>query len=172
MAEKLTWSVPKKAASASAAAPAPVNDTLGAELVQPLFAEALARWQAAGADSSALQGVEVRIADLGGLTLGVASGNTIWLDDDAAGWGWFVDPTPGEDAEFATPGDQGEQGRMDLLTVLEHEIGHLLGRDHEESGLMAETLSAGTRKDPGCDADAASFQDAIFALLAAEKHTI
>ena len=57
-------------------------------------------------------GIDVRIADLGGTTLGLASGNTIWLDDNAAGWGWFVDPTPGDDSEFTTPGDQGEQGKM------------------------------------------------------------
>jgi hypothetical protein len=30
-------------------------------------------------------------------------------------------------AEFTTPGNQGGQHRMDLLTVLEHEIGHLIG---------------------------------------------
>src|SRR5262249_59995115 len=89
-----------------------------------------------------------RIADLGGLTLGkAAAGGVIWLDDNAAGWGWFIDPTPRDDSEFTTPGNQGEQGRMDLLTVLEHEVGHLLGRGHEATGVMQETLTAGTRRN-------------------------
>jgi hypothetical protein len=35
---------------------------------------------------------------------------------------------------------------MDLLTVLEHEVGHLLGRGHEAEGVMQETLTAGTRR--------------------------
>ena len=70
---------------------------------------------------------------MGGPKLGFAAGDTIWLDADAAGWGWFVDPTPGDDSEFTTPGDQGEQGRIDLLTALMHEIGHLLGHDHERA---------------------------------------
>ena len=34
---------------------------------------------------------------------------------------------------------------MDLLTVLEHEVGHLLGYEHEHDGVMQETLSAGER---------------------------
>ena len=55
--------------TAAAPAPALVNVTLSADQVQPLLAEALARWRAAGVDTSALRGVEVRIADLGGLTL-------------------------------------------------------------------------------------------------------
>ncbi len=29
---------------------------------------------------------------------------------------------------------------MDLLTVIEHELGHVLGMDHQESGVMADTL--------------------------------
>jgi membrane-associated phospholipid phosphatase len=130
----------------AAPAPAPVNASLRAGQVPPLLAEALARWQAAGVITTALQGINVRIADLGGLTLGQASGGVIWLDDNAAGWGWFVDPTPRNDSEFTTPGNQGEQGRMDLLTVLEHEIGHLLGRGHEAEGVMQATLSAGRRR--------------------------
>jgi hypothetical protein len=27
-----------------------------------------------------------------------------WLNDNAAGWGWFVDPTPGDDRELTTRG--------------------------------------------------------------------
>ena len=41
---------------------------------------------------------------------------------------------------------------MDLLTVLAHEVGHLLGQDHEADGVMAETLTAGTRLTPSAHA--------------------
>ena len=37
-------------------------------------------------------------------------------------------------------GDQGEAGRMDLLTVVMHEIGRVLGRGREDAGIMQETL--------------------------------
>ena len=66
----------------------------------------------------------------------------------AAGWGWFVDPTPGDDSEFTTPGNLGEQNRMDLLSVVMHEMGHVLGFEHSETGVMSETLAAGVRAMP------------------------
>src|SRR5262249_30544512 len=117
---------------ADAVAPKPVAETLSARQLPAILAEAIARWQGARLATKALAGIDVRVADLGGDLLGLADSHTIWLDDNAAGWGWFVDPTPGDDAEFTTPGDQGEQHRMDLLTVLEHELGHVLGLHHEE----------------------------------------
>ena len=133
---------------AASAAPNPSATILTYSQVQPLLSEALARWQASGVDVSGLGQLDIRITNLGGNYLGMTDGHTIWLDDNAAGWGWFVDPTPNDDSEFTTPGNQGEKHRMDLLTVLEHELGHMLGREHEESGVMAETLSAGERWTP------------------------
>ena len=41
---------------------------------------------------------------------------------------------------------------MDLLTVLEHELGHMLGFDHSEAGVMvnlgANASKPGLTKDP------------------------
>ena len=59
----------------------------------------------------------------------LSAGHTIGLDAKAAAGGWFLHPTPWDDRAFTTPGNQGEQHRMDLLTVLEHEIGHLSARN-------------------------------------------
>ena len=122
-----------------------VAETLGIDQAHLLLGEAMTHWQAAGVDTSALVGLNIQVANLGGTTLGLASGNTIWLDDNAAGWGWFIDSTPSDDSEFIGTDDQGAMQSMDLLSVLMHEMGHLLGYDHEDEGVMAETLAAGTR---------------------------
>jgi hypothetical protein len=36
---------------------------------------------------------------------GLASGYTIWLGANAAGWGRFLDPAPRDGAELTTPGN-------------------------------------------------------------------
>jgi hypothetical protein len=131
---------------AAAAAPPPVHESLRVGPVRPLLAETLARWQAAGIDSPAPHGIDVRFADLEGLTLGKAAGHTTYLDGNAAGWGWYFDATPRDDSEFTTSGGQGEQGRIGLRTALELEVGHLLGRGHEATDATQDTPPAGTHR--------------------------
>ncbi|QDT92763.1 peptidylprolyl isomerase [Gimesia algae] len=84
-----------------------------------------------------------------------ASNNTIYLDINAAGWGWFVDQTPllNEEFDVSTAGQFDAQlfsnafGRIDLLTVLLHELNHLLGYEHSpDSPLMQPELNPGERK--------------------------
>ena len=131
---------------AVAAASHPVSTQLLPSEVTPVLSEAWNRWRMTNPKTAVNSEINVHVADLGGTTLGLASGNTIWLDDNAAGWGWFVDTTAGDDSEFVLSGSQGEQDRIDLLTVVMHELGHLLGHEHEADGVMEETLAASVRR--------------------------
>ncbi len=90
--------------------------------------------------------MNIQIVDLPGDELAEAIGNTILLDVDAAGFGWFIDPTPADDVEFQT-GAPEVQGRVDLLTVITHEFGHVLGltRDNDHASFMSDQLPLGTR---------------------------
>lgn len=47
-----------------------------------------------------LNGIPISFADLGGGALGQTSGQSITLDDNAAGHNWYVDLTPGLNEEF------------------------------------------------------------------------
>jgi hypothetical protein len=130
---------------AAAAAPAAGNTSLPADPVQSPVAGALARGSAAGVDLAALRGIDVRTAALGDLALGKAAGGVLSLDATSTGWGWFVDRAPREDLASTTPGNQGEERRMNLHRVLKHEVGHLPGRDHEADGGMQEPPDADMR---------------------------
>ena len=145
------------------AAAAPAAAQTGGTVAAPsdadlsaIVAEAKARWRAAGLDAGALarmDTVTIRFADLDGLTLGQEElGDAVLLDLDAAGYGWFIDRTPGDDNEFQASGNVlvattgPAAGHMDLLTVVAHELGHAAGLEHTASGLMADQLAAGTRE--------------------------
>jgi hypothetical protein len=92
-----------------------------------------------------------------GLVLADVGSRAVEVSADEAGYGWFVGPTPLRDEEFragapgspltALPGTAAS-GRMGLLTVVPHEMGHLAGRDDvatpgHADGLMADTLALG-----------------------------
>jgi uncharacterized repeat protein (TIGR01451 family) len=127
--------------------------------------EAIARWQSAGLSGAALnelRNTPVHVGDLPGGDLGMESPVGIVIDSNAAGYGWYLDPTPGNDSEFLLPGNQGEQGHVDLLTVVMHEMGHTLGLSDlynpgASQDLMYEFLGTGQRRTPS-PADVAEVQ--------------
>jgi len=100
----------------------------------------------------------VLMADLPDQLLGATTGYTIVLDPDAAGWGWFIDPTPGDNREFSIrlSGEVSEAGssspaagHMDLLTTLVHEMGNAMGMPEDLGDDVAGmTLRAGERRLP------------------------
>ena len=119
------------------------------------------------AQAAQLQGLQFLVTGLTPGMLGEYVPGVIYLDPTADGWGWFVDPTPGQDEEYAPgagalaalPGS-GAAGHVDLLTVVMHEMGHALGLpDITAPGytdLMAEALATGMRRLPSlADIDAA-----------------
>ena len=92
-----------------------------------------------------------------GSYLGETAGNFVFLDSTAAGHSWFIDPTPAVDEEFARLGSDGQltavdaraADKIDLLTVIEHELGHLAGLpdlDAALDDLMSSTLPTGVRR--------------------------
>ncbi len=160
---------PLVAATGVSQSPA-VDEQLTIDLITPVLQEAIGRWIAAGIDprgADFLSTVDVQIVDLQGTQLGYTAGNRILLDIDAAGNGWFVDSTLGTDEEFTqlaadgllAAADSPAAGRVDLLTALTHELGHVMGLSdmvNDTGGAMAESLADGVRRMPtAAEADAA-----------------
>jgi parallel beta-helix repeat protein len=126
--------------------------------LQPIVAQAVADWLSVGVAVDLLDSIHVVVADLPGSQLGLATLDTIFIDLDAAGHGWFVDPTPEADEEFI-PGAAGALraidpravDRIDLLTVVSHELGHAMGLEDADSAsetLMGGILQTGVRRHP------------------------
>ena len=128
-----------------------------------MVAAATQRWIESGiteAQIDALDSITYQIADLGGNHLGLTTGSTISIDDDAgySGGAWFIDDTPLLDEEFRATEtnlmvalvESDARGHYDLLTVILHEQGHVLGLSHTGvlGDVMEDQFDTGQRRLP------------------------
>jgi hypothetical protein len=125
---------------AARSASAPTTTSLSADVLSSTLAQAEAAWKLVMPGAS-FAGVTVGIADLPGDLLGFTLGKAVTIDLSAAGWGWLQ-----MDLGAAVP-------HMDLLAVLEHELGLTLGfaeADPLQPVVMARTLepSVGRQATP------------------------
>jgi hypothetical protein len=123
---------------------------------------AIARWAADGISSNAVQrmeGADFTIDDLSGGSLANAYGDHITIDRDAAGFGWFVDDDPSSDSAFQLSKTDGQLhavspiavDRVDLLTVVERELGQINGLGTlpaTSNDIMSSQVPVGIRRDP------------------------
>ena len=147
-------------AATTALVDSPEGGVLTLSELDALATVAISEWtQALGAGDPRLAGmvdVRMRIGNLAGGALGHFENGDLTIDADAAGHGWFVDVTPADSAEFTVRYDRSTLrateeseafGRMDLLTVLMHELGHAIGVQDNAAGyaVMHEDLEPGVR---------------------------
>ena len=103
--------------------------------------------------------MQIVVGNLGTSILGLEAGGVITINQTAAGYNWYVGAGSASNQSFALAGPGGESiaapgsaaaSEVDLLTVLEHELGHVIGlADNAEAGdLMDITLGLGVRRAP------------------------
>ena len=142
----------------------PANDGIVSQAELSAMVEAaIQRWIDAGATAAqvaAMRAVNVSVIDIAGTVVGSSNAGVIRIDNDGAGYGWFVDMTPGDDSEFAGSGSKlaaipggAAAGKLDLLTVLVHEFGHHIGLDDvyatsESDEVMFGYANVGERRMP------------------------
>jgi hypothetical protein len=153
---------PLMAADAGAGSAAPLTTGQLARIVSA----AKQRWVGTGlltADEvSSLEGARFTIEDLGGLELGVTEDEQVTIDVDAAGHGWFLGPAR----------SQISSSNIDLLTVVMHELGHAMGFEHHEEGVMESSLGTGERRLPSAPSAPASDLPAPVAAWSQASYTI
>ncbi len=169
-------------ASRGGAVPTAVTQTQ----VQALLPEAIAAWQTAGldpADVRRLESVQVQVGNLGTSILGLEAGDVITINQTAAGNNWYVNASASSSRAFGLAGPGGEElaapaspaaSEVDLLTVLEHELGHVIGlTDNTQAGdLMDITLGMGVRRVPTATDMASIDQGASAAVMAVPSAAI
>ena len=140
--------------------PEPTDTVITVEAVNATLDDATAYWQQSRASLGAVQ---IRIVDLPGQALAAAQPGTILVDHTAAGFGWFVDSSRGSEA-----GLDANAMRIDLLSTITHEVGHLLGYQHADDvdhPVMGSHLAPGVRSLPD-----ARRQEEAFTSLGVDRY--
>ena len=131
--------------------------------LQPVIQAAIASWANAGLDAAKVQALEqsaatIQITSLD-LPMAETIGTQIYLDPTAKGLGWYIDPAPTTNTAFPLQSSTGLQPYsgtaaakgVDLVTVLAHEFGHVLGLPDQTSNgndIMYTYLGIGVRRLP------------------------
>jgi len=136
------------------------RDLLEAAALTAITDEAIRRLNDSGLTNdevAVLKSVTYRVEDRDNreLVVGYASGLVVTLDRDAAGHGWFIDATPEDDSEFdattrLADSDSQATDRIDLLSVVTHELTHVLEatwpeKDFEFGEVESELIHTGQR---------------------------
>ncbi len=115
-------------------------------------AAAIANWTAAGLSPDKIAQLEHATYDVADITsgwLGQSTPGHVTIDVNADGHGWYIDPTPTDNSEFGvalsstallTDSTTAAAGHIDLLTVVEHEMGEQLGLSDQFDPSAAGTL--------------------------------
>jgi hypothetical protein len=126
--------------------------------IQALLPAAKKYWSDSEASESALASAQFSVGALPASVAGLTSGVHITLSTDAAGWRWFIDSTPLANEEFIAglvstdlQSDQSSpaSGKLDLLTLRIHELGHVLGLESRQADdVMTRVFDPGERRLP------------------------
>ena len=171
----------------ASASPTPGETHLTQAELDSVVAAAIGEWALAGASATqlaALHATTLSVANLNGNAIGEESSPAhITIDTDAAGHGWFVDPTPTNNSEFThaqnaagtdllTDPSNAAAGHLDLLTAVTHELGHVLGLADQTASsashdLMYINLVDGERRLPDATDVAQANHNLVAAIEAA-----
>jgi len=133
------------------------STSLTPDQLTPILAAARQRWADTGLTREQLAVIDslrFEVNDLAGWYLGASAGRVVQLDRRATGYGWFIDPSPETDEEFAGPLPvSAPSRRIDLLSAVLHEMGHNLGLADDytpaaRGNVMYGFLTPGERRLP------------------------
>ena len=142
-----------------------VNASLDQQKLDSIVSTAINRWEASGLTASqlsTLRGLKFEVTDLGGVYLGEAGDGAVQIDRNAGGKGWYNGADSASDLLFSravsntrryTDPSSAAAGHLDLLTAIEHEMGHKLGlvdtyAAKDRDNLMYGYLTVGERRLP------------------------